>query len=124
DGDDEVSLGVVFAGQLAAHLHAGFVHRAAGDGGVRAGQVDVLKDATGRGGRGEALGADAFFVDGDELAGLDFADQGGTDGVQCGAFGSDNPAAVEAAQHEGANAVGVTGSVKRVLIHEDEAECA
>ena len=43
--DHQVGLDRVLAGQRAAHLDAGLVHAAAGDGGVGAGQVDVLEDA-------------------------------------------------------------------------------
>ena len=73
--DDDVGFSVVLAGQLAAHFHAGLVDRAAGDGGIRASQVDVLENAALGGGVGEAGGAHAVFIDGDHFAWLDFADE-------------------------------------------------
>ena len=83
-GDHEVGLTGCSRGQLAAHLHPGIVDGAAGDGGVRAGQVDVFEDAAGRRRLGETLGAHPVLVDRDEFAGLNFADEGGADGGQGG----------------------------------------
>ena len=124
DRNDDVRFLGVLAGQLAAHLHAGFVDGAAGDGGVRAGEVDVFEDAAGRRGLGEALGADAVLVDRDEFAGFDFADEAGADGGQGGLLGGDHPAAFQPAEAQRADAVGVAGRVEGALVHEDEAEAA
>ena len=123
-GDHDVGVEAVFAGQLAAHFHAGFVDGAAGDGRIRTGQVDVFEHAAGRGRRREALGAHAVLVDGDELAGLDVADEGGADGGQGGALGGHHPTAVEPAQDQRADAVRVAGGVQGALGHEDEGEGA
>ena len=123
-GDDDVRFLGVFAGQLAAHFHAGFVHRAARNGGVRAGEVDVFENAAGRRRLGEALRADAVLVDRDELAGFDFADEAGADGGEGGLLGGDHPAAFQPAQAQRADPVGVAGRVEGAFIHEDEAEAA
>ena len=122
--DDDVRFLGVFAGQLAAHFHAGFVHRAARNGGVRAGEVNVFENAAGRRRLGEALRADAVLVDRDELAGFDFADEAGADGGEGGLLGGNHPAAFQPAQAQRADAVGVAGRVEGALIHEDEAEAA
>src|SRR5207302_77055 len=44
-GDDQVCVDRRFAGESATDLDAGLVHRAAGNGGVRPGEVDVLEEA-------------------------------------------------------------------------------
>ncbi|MNI63684.1 hypothetical protein D3C73_1190720 [compost metagenome] len=80
----EVCLMRVFAGQLAAHLNTGLVHGAAGDGSIRAGEVDVLEDTAGGSRLGEALRTDAVLIDGNEFAGLDLADEARANGSQAG----------------------------------------
>ena len=123
-GDDEVGVHRVLRGEPAAHLDPGGVHGAAGDRGVGPGEVDVLEDAP-RGLRGrEREGAQAGGVDGDQLAGLDLADDGGADDVERGGLAGDDPAALEPAEHERTDAARVAGRVERVLVHEDEAEGA
>ena len=122
--DDQVGVGRVLLGQPAADLDAGGVHAAAGDRGVGAGQVDVLEDAALRLGRREVLAAQAVLVDGDELAGLDLADDGGADDVQRRRLAGDDPAALQPAEHQRAHALRVAGGVEGVLVHEREAEGA
>ena len=124
DRDDDVRFLGVFAGQLAAHLHAGFVHGAAGDGSVRAGEVDVFENAAGRRRLREALGTHAVLVDGDEFAGLDFADEAGAHGGQGGLLGGHHPAALQPAQDQRADAVGIAGGVEGAFVHKHEAEAA
>ena len=68
--------------------------------------------------------AQAVLVDGDHLAGLDLADEGGTDDVEGRGLGGDHPAALEAAEHERPDALRVAGGVERVLVHPDEGEGA
>ena len=122
--DDQVGLDRVLAGQRAAHLDARLVHRAAVDRRVGAGEVDVLEDAPLAPRGSEALRAQAVLVDGDELAGLDLADEGGADDVEGSGLGGDDPAALEPTDDERAQALRVTGGVEGVLVHEDEAEGA
>ena len=111
-------------GEPAADLHPGGVHAAAGDRGVRPGQVDVLEDAALGLGRGEARAAQAVGVDRQQLAGLDLADERRADDVQRGGLAGDHPAAVEPAEHQRAHAVRVAGRVEGVLVAEDQAERA
>src|SRR3712207_7484442 len=79
---DLVGVGRVLLGQPAADLDARGVHAAAADRRVRPGEVHVLEDAALGLGRGEVLAAQAVLVDGDQLAGLHLADDGGTDDVE------------------------------------------
>ena len=123
-GDDEVRVGRVLVGETAPDLDARRVHATAGDRGVRAGEVDVLEDAALGLRRGEPRAAQALGVDGDELAGLDLADERRPDDVEGGGLGGDDPAAVETAQHERAHAVAVAGGVERGLVAEGDAEGA
>ena len=110
--------------ELAAHLHAGEVDVPAGDVGVGAGQVHVLEDtALGLRFR-ESRGAQAVLVDGDELARLDLADVGRAADVEGGGLGGDDPAALQAAEDQRADALRITGRVQGVLVHEDEREGA
>ena len=111
-------------GQPAADLDAGGVHAAAGDGGVRAGEVDVLEDAALGLRVGEPRGAQAVRVDREQLAGLDLADEGRADDVEGRGLARDDPAALEPAEHQRVHAVRVAGGVERVLVGEDEAEGA
>ena len=122
--DDQVGLDRVLAGQPAADLDPGRVHAAPADRGVRPGQVDVLEQAALGLGGGEVLRAQAVLVDRDQLARLDLADEGGADDVERGGLGRDDPAAVEPAEHERADALRVAGGVERVLVHEDQRERA
>ena len=61
---------------------------------------------------------------GDQLAGLDLADEAGADDVERRGLAGDHPAALEAAEDQRADALRVAGGVQRVLVHEDEAEGA
>ena len=97
---------------------------AAGDGGVGAGEVDVLEDAALGVRLGEPVGAQAVLVDDDELARLDLADDAGADGGERGVLAGDDPAALEPAQDQRADALRVAGGVQGVLVHEDEREGA
>ena len=118
------AVGRVLVGEPAPDLDARRVHATAGDRGVRAGEVDVLEDAALGLRRGEPRAAQALGVDGDELAGLDLADERRPDDVEGGGLGGDDPAAVETAQHQRAHAVAVAGGVERGLVAEGEAEGA
>ena len=66
-------------------------------------------------------GAQAVLVDGDELARLDLTDEAGAADVEGGGLGGDDPAALEAAEDQRADALRVAGGVEGVLVHEDEA---
>ena len=121
-GHHEVSVHRVLLREPAPHLHAGLVHRAAVDGGVRAREVHVLEDAPGGRGLRETARAQPVLVDRDELAGLDLAHQGGAHDVQRGGLGGHHPAAFETAQHERAHTQRITGGVEGGLVHEREAE--
>ena len=120
--DDEVGVDGVLAGQGPAHLDARLVHDPAADDGVGPGEVDVLEDAPLGLRLGEPVRAQPVLVDGDELAGLDLADDGRADRLQRGRLGGDDPAALEPAEREGTHAPGVAGGIQRRLVHEDEAE--
>ncbi len=100
------------------------MHRPARQNAVRPGQVDVLEDATLRGWVGEPGGPNPVGVDGQQLAGLDFADERGADDVERGGFGGDDPATVQPTQRKRPHAVRVAGSVEGVLVHERQAEGA
>ena len=112
----------MFAGELTAHFYAGFVDATARDGGVRASKVNVLEDTTGGLSLSEALGTQAVLVNGEEFAGLNFTHEGRADNIKCRGFGCDNPAALQATEHQRADALRVACGVEGVLIHEGEAE--
>ena len=122
--DDQVGLDRGLGGQPATDLHPGGLHAAAGDGGVRAGQVDVLEDAALGLRRGEVLAAQPVGVDRQQFARLDLADERRADDVQRGGLGGDHPAAVQPAEHQRVHAVRVAGRVQGVLVAEDQAERA
>ncbi len=124
DRHHQVGLDRELAGQLAAHLDPRGVHGLAGDGGVGAGEVDVLEHAALAGRLGEPVGAQPVLVDRDQLAGLDLADHAGADGRQRGVLGGDHPAAVEPAEDQRADALRVARGVQGVLVHPDERERA
>ena len=117
-GDHDVGLDRLLEREAAAHLHAGLVHGAPGDRGVRPGEVDVLEHAAGRLGLGEAGGADALLVDRDHLAGLDLPDERGADGGEGRLLGGHHPAPLEAAEHERAHTlrVALTGTPVRTVV--------
>ena len=96
--DHQVGLDRLLAGQSAADVDAGAVHRTPGKVAVGPGEVDVFEHAgLGRRGR-EAGGAHAVGVDGQQLPRFDIADKRCTDDVQCRRFGGDHPAAVQTAE--------------------------
>ena len=111
-------------GEPAADLDPRLVDAATGDRGVGTGEVDVLEQAALGVGLGEALGAQPVLVDGDELAGLDLADEGRTDDVEGGGLAGDDPAALEPAEHQRADALRVASGVERRLVHPDQRERA
>ena len=119
-GHHQVGVDRELARQLAAHLDAGLVDAATGDGGVGAGEVDVLEHAALGLGLGEVVGAQAVLVDDEQLAGLDLAYHAGADGGQGGVLAGDHPAAVETAEDQGPDALRVAGGVQRGLVHPDE----
>ena len=113
--DDDVGVDGRLAGQLAAHVHAHRVQQLVADDAVGAGEVDVLEDA-----EGVALLLDglhrveAVLVDDDRLAGLDLADERRAEVVEGAGLGGDDPAvAVELADAERADAVGVAHGDQR-----------
>ncbi len=122
--DHQVGIDRAFAGQPAADLEPGAVHRPAGDGAVRSGQVDVLEDAALGLGIGEAGRPHAVGVDRQQFARLDVADERGADDVQCGGFGGHHPAAVQPSQGQRPHAERVAGGVQGVLVHERQTERA
>ncbi len=132
DGDDEVGGDAGLAGELAAHLVAGLLDRAAEDAGVGPGEVDVLEDAGG--GRdgllGVAAAGDAVFGDHDELAGLDVALVLCVEEIEGAGFGGEDEGvgcavvAGDAAHGEGAEAVRVAGGEDAVAGHHDDGEGA
>ena len=122
--NDQVGLDGVLASQGAAHLHPGLVHDPAVDGGVRAGEIDVLEDAALGLRLGKPLAAQAELVDGDELTRLDFADEGRADDVEGGRLGGDHPPALYSPQDEGTDALRVASGIQGMFVHEDEAEGA
>lgn len=122
--DDQVGLHRVLLGQLAADLHPRGVHVPAGDGGVRAGHVDVLEEAALGLRHGEPGRAQAVLVDRDQLARLDLADHARADDVERRRLAGHHPAALQPAEHQRAYAVRVAGRVEGRLVHEDEAERA
>ncbi len=111
-------------GEPAADLHPGGVHPAAGDRGVRPGQVDVLEQAALGLGVGEPGRAQPVLVDGQQLARLDLAHERRADDVQRGGLARHHPAALEPAEHERAHAVRVARGVERGLVREHQAERA
>ncbi len=86
-----------------AHRDARRVHGPPVDRRVGAREVDVLEDAPGALGGCEALRAQAVGVDRDELARLDLAHEGRTDDVEGRDLARDDPAALEATEHERAH---------------------
>ncbi len=124
DGHHQVGVDGVLDGQLPAHRDPRLVDVAAGDGGVGAGEVDVLEHAALGLRLGELVGAQAVLVDDDQLAGLDLADAAGADGGQRGVLAGDDPAAGEPAEDQRADALRVAGGVHGVLVHPDEREGA
>ncbi|MPM63467.1 hypothetical protein SDC9_110347 [bioreactor metagenome] len=118
----QVGLDRVLAGQRPADLDPGGVHRAAEDGGVGAGDVDVLEDAALPPDVGEPGRAQAVGIDRDALPRLDLADERGADDVQGTGLRRDDPAALETAQAQRPEALRVTGRVERLLVHEHQRE--
>ena len=104
----------------APDLHAGRVQPAATDGGVRAGQVDVLEEADLGRRRGEPPRPQAAFVERDELTGLDLADEGRADDVQRGGLARDHPAVSQLPDHKRPEPLRVARCVQGVLVHVDE----
>ena len=125
-GDRHHQVGVdgMLVAQLPAHRDPGLVDVAAGDGGVGAGEVDVLEDAALGRRLGELVGAQAVLVDDDQLARLDLADDAGADRGQGGVLAGDDPAARQPAEDQRADALRVAGGVDGVLVHPDEREGA
>ena len=123
--NDQVrALGRVFAGQAAANVHAGGVDGTALDIAIRAGQVDVLEDAAVALGRREVHGTDASLIDGDELAGLDLADELSAADIERTGLGGHHPALGQAAEDQRAHTVRVARGIHGVTIGKGQAECA
>ena len=91
---------------------------------VGTGQIHVLEHAALGFGVGEARGAHAVGVDGQQFAGLDLADERRTDDVERGGLDWRRPSRDRAAQAQRAHAVRVTRGVEGVLVHEGQAERA
>ena len=75
-------------------------------------------------GRREVYGADAGLIDGDEFAGLNFADELGAADIERTGFGGHDPALGQAAKDKRAHAVRVAGGVHGVPIGKGQAESA
>jgi hypothetical protein len=120
-GDHQVRLDGMLTGELAAHLGAGLVHAAPCDAGVGAGEVDVLEDAALGAGLDHLLAVQALLVHDHHLAGGDLAHEARAADVQRRGLRGDDPAALEPAEHQGADALRVAGRVQRGLVHEREA---
>ena len=110
----------LLGGQRPPDLHPGRVQSAAADRGVRPGQVDVLEQAHLGRGRREPARPHAPLVQGDQLAGLDLAHEGGADDVERRGLARHHPAAGQLPDDERPEALRVAGRVQRVLVHEDE----
>ena len=84
---------------------------------VGPGEVDELEDAERRAppwrGRHGLRDARAALVEHDHLAGLDVADERGADDVERAGLGGEHRGAVEVAQHQRADAVGVAEARSR-----------
>ena len=126
-GDDEVGLDGVEAGQFAAHVRA---HRADVDALERAvgpREIDVLEDAEAELVlRHEGLDrAQAVFVDDDDFARLDVADElRAGDDVEGAAFAREQPRAVDLADAERTEAERVAHADDFALAHQDEGKGA
>ena len=114
-------------GQLLAHALAGGVHRLPVEPAVGPGEVDELEQAQ--------LGVDplgvegpqrpgAVGVDDDHLARLELPDEGGPHDVEGRRLGGEHPPAVEPAQAQGPEAVGVADAHHVGVVHEHEGEGA
>ena len=108
-----------------AHLAAHLMDRDPFHPRVRAGQVDEFEDAE-RGARapGEAGGVQPAVVDPDELAGLDLADERGSDDVEGARLGGHDEPLRELPERERPQAMGIAGGEDRPLVRHHEAERA
>src|SRR5271166_2529283 len=92
DGDDDVGVDGMFAGQNAAEGFAAGVDGAAEDDAVGSGEIDMLKNALlVMFWRGEVDGLDAGLGDADHFAGGDFADVLRVEEIESTGFGGDHP---------------------------------
>ena len=112
-GDDEVGLDGVLARPACGPSRRARRAPAAGDRGVGPRQVDVLEDAALGVRLGEALLRRPSRVDGDELARLDLADERGADDVERRGLAGHDPAALQPAEHQRADALRVPRGVQR-----------
>ena len=125
DGDDEVRLDGVKAGELAAHGGADTGDVDIGDDAVRAGEVHVLEDAEGflLLGKGK-FRADAGFIDDHDLAGFDLEDELGVDEIEGAGLAGEDVGAIELAEDEGPEAEGIADADDLALAHDDEGKGA
>ena len=123
-GHDEVGLDRSFRGEPLAHPDAGRVHLDPGEGRVRAGEVDELEEAerTRAGLRDRLRRLDAVLVDQDELAGRHLALVVGADEVERARLGGEHRVAVDPAQVERPEAVGVAEADELPLGERDDRE--
>ena len=70
--------------------------------------------------RCELNGAESLFIDDEHLAGGDFADERRADGVERAGFGGDDIAAVQFAEYQWTDAVGVARRDERIFGHRDD----
>ena len=119
-GDDQVGVGGVLARETLADVDARGLHAAVRDRRVGSREVDELEEAALGLGLREAMCAQAVLVDGDELARLDLADVRRSDDVECGGLAGDHPPALESAEDERADSLGIAGGVEGRVVHEDE----
>ncbi len=120
-GDDDVGVDGMLPREEAAEHFAAFVHRAAENNAVGAGEIDMLENALlERLFRREVDGLDTGFGDAHHFAGLDLADVLGIEEIEGAGFGSDEPG-VEAAgsrefaKDEWAETAGIADSVEFIL---------
>ena len=129
DGDDDVGVDGGFAGKLPAHFLADVDDHVAEEIAGRAGEVDVFKGTVGRLGVGfgeEAAGElGAGAVDGDNFAGLNFAEIGRLDALERAGFGGHTVIAVErAAEDQRTETPGITAGFDAIGEEEDERRSA
>ena len=126
--DDDIGLHGMLLRQEPARLQTGLMHTGALDDGIRAGEVDVLKDAH-RVRRGAAVilhRAQAVAVGNNDLAGAHVTDELRTHGVQRTALAGKGIAVAvgQLADAQRAEAVGVTRRDQLGVGHNDEGVCA
>ena len=128
--DDDVAVGRMFFSEETAHPFAGLLDRSTEDKRIRAGEIDVFKDAMGFVAAGRPLFAgDAFRTNDDHFAGFDFALIDSIDEVEGTGFGGEDVADfvlgdLHLAHGEGPEAMGVAGNDDTIFGEKNERKCA